>query len=277
ATTATPVVYLTEEPVWTVDEKVKQWALDDSILWLQHTETAEMKWATVVEEAVQAAKEAEAKLLIVDTLPQWAQLRGETENHSGEMLAAVRPLQIAAQKHGLAVLILTHHRKSEGDYGTRIRGSGALPGAVDIILELERPKKREEDREGYRIVRTESRFKATPPELLIKLNPEGYVLVNDVRPADLASQAAITRQRILDAIAVRGTATVQQIIADTRLSRTTVDEHTKVLEEFEGKLEKASQAKPQAYRLRSTASVEISDQPDTNNTPSLSDSIAEAA
>src|SRR5439155_23527394 len=110
ATTATPVVYLTEEPVWTVDEKVKQWALDDSIIWLQHTETAEMKWATVVAEAVQAAKEAEAKLLIVDTLPQWARLRGETENHSGEMLAAVRPLQIAAQKHGLAVLILTHHR-----------------------------------------------------------------------------------------------------------------------------------------------------------------------
>ena len=126
-------------------------------------------------------------------------------------------------------------------------------------------------------IRSPTRFKATPSELLIKLNPEGYVLVNDVRPADLASQAAITRQRILDAIAVRGTATVQQIIADTRLSRTTVYEHIKVLEEFEGKLEKASQAKPQAYSLRSTASVEISDQPDTTNTPSLPDSIAEAA
>ncbi len=73
--------------------------------------------------------------------------------------------------------ILVHHpRKSEGDQGQASRGSGALPGFVDIIVELRRfdPQRRDDRR---RVLTGLARFDETPAEVVIELTDDGYRLV----------------------------------------------------------------------------------------------------
>jgi hypothetical protein len=55
-------------------------------------------------------------VLVVDTFDRWTGLRGDAENAAGAVNAALEPLQYAAAA-GLAVLLLSHQRKSSGEYG----------------------------------------------------------------------------------------------------------------------------------------------------------------
>src|SRR5436190_1586116 len=74
-------------------------------------------------------------LLVVDTLPQWAGLRGDSENSSGAALEAIEPLQRATAA-GVGVVLVRHDRKGSGEVGESARGSTAFGGAVDVILQL---------------------------------------------------------------------------------------------------------------------------------------------
>ena len=115
-------------------------------------------------------------LLIVDTLPQWAGLRGDSENDSGAALEAVAPLQRAAAA-GLAVIIVRHDRKGSGDVGESARGSTAFGAAVDVIIQLRRGNP--DERPTVRYLSTLSRFPDTPAELVIELTPDGFVELGD--------------------------------------------------------------------------------------------------
>jgi len=88
-----------------------------------------------------------------------------------------------------AALLMSHHpRKSDGSEGTASRGSGALPGFVDTIVELRRYDP-ERDTDRRRVLRGYSRFSETPHETVLELRPGnvGYVTLggkSDVRQAD---------------------------------------------------------------------------------------------
>src|SRR5262249_2229133 len=122
-------------------------------------------WEQVVVQAIAECERLDAKLLVVDTLGQFAGFKGDDENSSGAVLAAVKPLQVAASS-GIAVLLIHHDRKSGGEVGDSGRGSSALTGAVDIVLSVRRP-----DGQGpetpVRVIRALSRFDETPPEMII--------------------------------------------------------------------------------------------------------------
>ncbi|HEY5484444.1 MAG TPA: hypothetical protein VIK31_11660, partial [Propionibacteriaceae bacterium] len=68
----------------------------------------------------------------MDTLPQFAGLRGDAENNSGDALEAIGPLQLLAAD-GFAILVTRHDRKSGGEVGESARGqpldgpTGAVP------------------------------------------------------------------------------------------------------------------------------------------------------
>ena len=85
-------------------------------------------------------------------------------------LAAYEPLLLAAGD-GLAVVVVTHQRKARGEHGEAIRGSNALAGAVDTIIELERVT----DAPHARALIGTSRPSSTPEELAVDLTDEGYV------------------------------------------------------------------------------------------------------
>ena len=59
--------------------------------------------------AIARAREIGARLLIVDTLPGLAGLKGDAENSAGHAIAALRPLQ-EADAPGLARLVIRHTR-----------------------------------------------------------------------------------------------------------------------------------------------------------------------
>jgi hypothetical protein len=87
-----------------------------------------------------------------------------------------------AAASGLGVVIVTRQRKSAGQHGEAVRGSNALTGAVDIVIEIERIHGDADP--AARVLRSESRYSGTPPELVARLTDDGYEAcgsVDDIR------------------------------------------------------------------------------------------------
>lgn len=196
ATARTGVVYLTEQSATTFAEALVRAGLQDRedlavLLW---RDAVGAGWGRVVRGAVGEALRRGAGLLVVDTLPQFAGLRGDAENSASAALEAMRPLQETAAAHGLAVIVVRHERKSGGQVGDAGRGSSAFAGAVDVIVSVRRPEGNA--RPTVRELHALSRFDATPDELVVELTDEGY--------ASLGTRAAVAedeaRAAILEAL-----------------------------------------------------------------------------
>jgi AAA domain len=108
-------------------------------------------------------------LAVIDTLASF--LPGSDENHAGTMLAGLLPLQRLTGL-GMSVLLLHHPRKGEPPAGQMARGSGALAGFVDILVEMDRYTLGD-DADRRRRLRAYSRFEETPHQLVIELNADG--------------------------------------------------------------------------------------------------------
>ena len=118
-----------------------------------------------------------AKLLIVDTIGQFANLRGDGENDAAAALQVMKPLQEVAAS-GLGVIVVRHERKSGGDVGDSGRGSSAFAGAVDVVLSIRRLKGN--TRQTRRVIQSLSRFSETPNELVIELTVDGYSALGEM-------------------------------------------------------------------------------------------------
>jgi len=104
----------------------------------------------VIDSLIRHATEDNVDVVILDTLSIIASL--DEEDHSGRaagVMAEVRRLSTA----GFAVGILRHSRKSGGDVGDAGRGSSAISGYCDILLQIE-PFKGDEDATSARVMRT---------------------------------------------------------------------------------------------------------------------------
>jgi hypothetical protein len=166
------ILLLSEERGDTLREKRERWGLNDDVHLLMRHQAPGSKWPEIVEQAVAHCSEHHLDVLAVDTWDKWAGLGGDSENSSGAVLEALKPLADAAGG-GLAVIISAHERKSYGEYGEAVRGSNALTGAVDVIVEIERAKLAEGG--TARVLRTVSRFDQAPPdELVVLLDEQGY-------------------------------------------------------------------------------------------------------
>jgi len=95
-------------------------------------------WPTLVRGATAEASRVGACLLVFDTFAGLAGLGGDAEKDAGHVQAAMAPL-IEAARADVAVLLVHHQRKSGGEGGDAIRGSSALAGAADVLVEYERP------------------------------------------------------------------------------------------------------------------------------------------
>jgi hypothetical protein len=131
-----------------------------------------LPFPVVAAAAVARCKHVGADVLIIDTISQFAGLRGDAENNSGDALAAIEPLQMAAAQ-GLAVLVPRHERKGGGEVGESGRGSSAFSGAVDIVVSIRRGEG--QAKPTVRVLHTLSRFSETPETLVMELTDTGYV------------------------------------------------------------------------------------------------------
>jgi hypothetical protein len=168
----------------------------DDVHLLLHRDARGHRWRDVVATAVARCGAVGARVLVVDTLPAFAGLAGESENNAGDALEAMEPL-LAAASGGLAVLVNRHRRKGAqgggpaGDIADEGRGSGAFSGAVDVILSLRRPSGG--GRPTLRELAAASRFDETPEKLLVELEDGAYVALGD----EAAVEAAEARSAAL--------------------------------------------------------------------------------
>jgi hypothetical protein len=151
---------------------------------------------------------------------QYAGLRGDAENNSGDALAAVAPLQEAAAA-GLAVIASRHERKGGGEVGESGRGSSAFSGAVDIVVAIRRGEG--QTKPTVRVLHSLSRFSETPETLVIELTDQGYVALGTegtvavleakralIERLPASEDAAVTLDSLLESIQPKVARTVAQ-------------------------------------------------------------------
>ena len=134
------------------------------------------QWQALIDSLADWRRAHGLDLVVIDPLVSF--LPSRDENTASLMLEALLPLQ-SLTALGLAVLLLHHPRKQASAAGQTARGSGALSGHVDVILELQAMNDAPEDRR--RRLRGFSRFEETPRDRIIELNAEGtdYVSLGD--------------------------------------------------------------------------------------------------
>lgn len=93
------------------------------------------EWNALIDAAAESRRRGELDLFVVDPLAPF--LPGRCESDAATLLEALQPLHRLAAE-GVAVLLLHHPRKGPSEPGSSARGSGALLGFVDIVLELHR-------------------------------------------------------------------------------------------------------------------------------------------
>lgn len=194
-----PVVVLTEQGPTSLRAVLVRTELAEreDIHLLLHRDARGHRWRDVVATAAARCAAVGARVLVVDTLPAFAGLAGESENNAGDALEAMEPL-LAAAAGGLAVLVNRHRRKgaqgggSLGDIADEGRGSGAFSGAVDVILSLRRPSGG--GRPTVRELVAASRFDETPEKLMVELEEGRYVALGD----EAAVEASEARGLVLE-------------------------------------------------------------------------------
>jgi hypothetical protein len=227
------IVYLTEESGTSFRAALARAGIVESedfhiLFWkethgLRDGETS--AWAKVVDEAVKYAKTHGAAVLVVDTFAQFAKLTGDKENSAGDNLEAMLPLQ-KGRDEGIAVLVIRHERKEGGGVGVSGRGSNAMSGAVDIVLQLKRPTGSHPP--THRKIEALSRFDETPSELTISLIEGEYRVLGE---SD-AVAVPVAMERVLEALGGEQVAnlTMKQLEAATGIPRTTLQSVLKQLE-----------------------------------------------
>jgi hypothetical protein len=74
-------------------------------------------------------------VVVLDTITKVQEV--EDENSNAQMSRAIQPWADLAHKTGIALFIVHQHRKSGGEYGTEVRGGGAME-SVDVYWAYER-------------------------------------------------------------------------------------------------------------------------------------------
>lgn len=141
------------------------------------------KWECFIVHVAELVKSERYRVVVFDTISSLWPVGDEND--------AAKVLEVLGTLHritgaGAAILLVHHPRKGDAGEGQAARGSGALPGFVDVIMELRRyaPQDREDRR---RTLTTYSRFDETPPEAVMELTDTGYVVIGtktEARRAD---------------------------------------------------------------------------------------------
>jgi len=166
-------------------------------------------WDDLVRRAEDLRAADALDLFVVDPLASF--LPGRTDSDAGTLLDFLHPLRRLAEG-GVAVLVLHHPRKKAAEEGSAARGSGALLGFVDVVLELHRYGGLGSDDRRRRLVGL-SRHSETPRSLVYEWAPG----TADFRA--VADPAAVRFRENWDAVrallaARRKAATHRELLAD---------------------------------------------------------------
>jgi hypothetical protein len=126
-------------------------------------------WSEFIGHVEGRAIERHCDLVIFDTISAFAPWK--SENDSAEVMGTITPLN-RLTRAGLAGLLIHHIGKADQSEGRAARGSTALAGAVDVLLEMRRHKP-DDLTDRRRVLSGLGRFDEVPEQLVITLNEDG--------------------------------------------------------------------------------------------------------
>jgi hypothetical protein len=134
------------------------------------------QWQTLLDDLAGLRAQRGVDLVVIDPL---AAFLPSEENLAASLLEGLLPLQQLTGL-GMGVLLLHHPRKGEWRPGHMARGSGALGGYVDVLVEMDWIT-RGDLADRRRRLQAFSRHDETPRQLVIELNADGTdYLVHEV-------------------------------------------------------------------------------------------------
>lgn len=238
------LLYLTEENKPSFLQALKRAGLDSATdIKIIRRDRVRASWSDFAAQLPKLCEDNDFDVVIVDTILRWWGLPEKGENDSGTILKALEPLaRLAAQ--GVAVVLVHHLRKMEGEEGTQAGGSRALAAAVDILVEL----RRSGDSPNRRVLTCYSRFDETPANLVIELGNDGYTALGDLDSVELKALKA----KVLDVLpeAEEDPETRDDIAKAAGINRGQVSRALKTLDD-EGLVERTGTGKRgDPYRFR---------------------------
>jgi hypothetical protein len=152
------------------------------------------RWVAFITYIAEELQRTPAGLVVFDTIGNLWPVTDE--NDAAKVTAALMPLRMISEGRSL---LLVHHlgKLSASGEGAASRGSSALPGFVDIMIELRRlsPDSREDRR---RVLSGWGRYDDIPAELVVELTDAGYIARGD-RQAAVSHDVAATVRALLPA------------------------------------------------------------------------------
>ncbi|MFL5735050.1 MAG: AAA family ATPase, partial [Chloroflexia bacterium] len=147
------------------------------------------EWIEFMKHISWLVKEHHYDLVVFDTTHNLWGVQNEQDGPQAQ--AALMPMYMLTEQ-GAAVLLLFHPTKGDTSEGKLTRGSGAIGGLVDIIVEMRRfdAERRGDTR---RVLTSYSRFEETPPEIVIELDKatHTYSLVGTKGEANSAERIQV--------------------------------------------------------------------------------------
>lgn len=166
------VLILSEEPKSEWFEKredLEDVQINNILIWCKPVKVKPnlRQWIELIEELTKRCTAEGIELVVIDTLTTFWPI--DNENDAAQVIKALMPLY-SLTENKVAVLLVHHFRKGGGDQAQASRGSGALPGFVDNIIEFTRS---ENGSIFQRTLKTYGRFDEVIPTVVIEMTPEG--------------------------------------------------------------------------------------------------------
>ncbi len=172
AVSAGRAVVITEEPKEAWHQRSLVLPLGDHVSWFCQPflgKASYEDWQALLDQIGRIHERRKINALFIDSLANLSPMR--SENEAGEMLKTLLPLQRLTSR-GIAVVVLHHPKKGLLLPGQMARGSGALSGFVDIIIEMKHVNRRDR-KDRRRRLEAFSRHAETPPSWVMEWSADG--------------------------------------------------------------------------------------------------------
>jgi hypothetical protein len=179
---------VSEEAAADWDARCRQLALGPNVRFLCRpfpgARPGDAQWLALVAGLEALHRQEALDLVVLDALA--ALLPGAAETCAARLLDCLLPLQALAGR-GPAVWLLHHPAKGRPADGQAARGSGALSGFADVVMEMS-CYRRARSRDRRRRICAYSRYAQTPRHLILELNADGsdYLVRTDASGSPLA-------------------------------------------------------------------------------------------
>lgn len=208
-----PVLYISEEADNVLSDRADAIGYDPSwpIGWL--TREPGMTWEKCIFYMKRWVYLYRDPLIIVDTLARF--WNAGDENNATQVDHALNPVLEIIRNSQASFFGIHHNRKQGGGSGMAVRGSTALTGGVDIIMELQRLGPY--DRSPVRRIQCESRFSETPQLLQVRLNGHEYE-VEDAEIIELEPRV-VSMLQTMEQVTVADMSFMFESVSETTLRR----------------------------------------------------------